>query len=220
MRGTDWCVAKLMRGTDFRFDKPSVLACWRCQYGSLNRADVPAFTGPFWNFVWGGICDLSLESVVCRMLLLFKDWATNLGFSRSKWLQMKLWWAVQPPVCCLTWSGWTLAYFGPWLMGSNIFRLRGTWMCGATRWLCKMLQSVSKHNSKSDAAVYAGTWGRRTGLQWHAYLPLASPAINMAIAVQCFAMLSHPGAKYQISVWSMIDHGTNAGANQELQNDR
>ena len=73
------------------------------------------------------------ESVIWGMLLRLKDWATNLAFSQSKWLQMKLWWAVQPPVCCLTWSGWTLAYFGPWLMGSNIFRLQGTWLCGATR---------------------------------------------------------------------------------------
>ena len=39
-----------------------------------------------------------------------------------------------------------------------------------------------------------GTWGRCTGLQWHVHLPLDSPAINMAIAVQCFAMLSRPAA--------------------------
>ena len=95
------------------------------------------------------------ESVRCGMLLQLKDWAANLGFSQSKWLKMKLWWTVQPPVCCLTWSGWTLGYFGPWLMGSNIFEYRVPGCVVPHVSLCKMLQSVSKHNSKCGAAVSA-----------------------------------------------------------------
>ena len=195
------------------------------------------------------------ESIRCGMLLQLKDWATNLGFSQSKWLQMKLWWTVQPPFCCLTWSGWTLGYFGPWLMGSNIFEYRVPGCVVPHVSLCKMLQSVSKHNSKSGAAVSAmldpaslahsqkkglssdletlGTCGHMGAMHGIAMACVSAPCFSSYqygnsrpvfchAQPPCFKLGSQilASRRQVISVWSMIDHGTNAGANQELQNDR
>ena len=190
------------------------------------------------------------ESVRWGMLPQLKDWAANLGFSQSKWLQMKLWWTVQPPVCCLTWSGWTLGYFGPWLMGSNIFEYRVPGCVVPHVSLCKMLQSVSKHNSKSGACRLCDARSRFTRSQSKKGLSSdletlgtcghmgAMHGIAMAcVSAPCFSCYQYGNSHAQppcfklgsqilasrcqvISVWSMIDHGTNAGANQELQNDR